>query len=406
MSLLFEPFELAGLTLPNRIVRAALYQGMANPEGEVTEELISAYRSLARGGAGLIITGSAHVSPEGRSGARMMSTADDSALPGLTKLSSCLREGGGRGILQLFHAGRQTTEEFTGGRTPVAPSEVEEPGLGTRPRALAEEEIEGVIDAFAVAARRAREAGFDGVELHAAHGYLLSQFLSPYTNRRKDRWGGSLEGRLRVLLQTRERIAGLAGGDFPVLVKMNTEDGVPGGLEPQEAAEAAGWLLGEGFSAVELSGGMFESGDFTIRRGLRPREEEAYFLRAARGIREKTKGPLLLVGGIRSRPVAEGILAEGTADLISLGRPLTREPDLPLLWREGKEGAGCISCNLCIMKVMRGLPNLCYDLYLGAIRSAVDEGRLAPEEGKTLRLALQREGKAPRVPGFNSPLPP
>ncbi|MFQ6110451.1 MAG: NADH:flavin oxidoreductase [Nitrospinota bacterium] len=406
MSLLFEPFELGGLGLPNRIVRSALYQGMASPEGEVTEELLSAYRALSRGGSGLLITGSAYVSLDGRSGGRMLSAADDSTLSGLRKLSSILREGGGRGILQLFHAGRQTTQEFTGGKTPLAPSELEEPTLGTRPRALTEGEVEGICDAFASAARRAREAGFDGIELHAAHGYLLSQFLSPHTNRREDKWGGSLEGRLRILLEIRERTGSLAGEDFPVLVKINTEDGIPGGLEPEGAAGVAERLLGAGFSAVELSGGMFEAGDFTVRKGLRPKEEEAYFLDAAREIRKRAKGPLILVGGVRSRSVAEGILAEGAADLISLGRPLTREPDLPLLWQEGKEGADCISCNLCIMKVMRGLPNLCYDFHIGALRTAVDEGRLAPEEAKTMRLALQREGKVPEIPGLNRSLRP
>ncbi len=406
MSLLFEPFELGGLGLPNRVVRSAVYQGMASPGGEVTEELLAAYRALSKGGSGLLITGSAYVSLDGRSGGGMLSAADDSTISGLRKLSSVLREGGGRGILQLFHAGRQTKEEFTGGKTPVAPSELEEPTLGTRPRALGEEEVEGIIDAFASAARRAREGGFDGVELHSAHGYLLSQFLSPHTNRRQDKWGGGLEGRLKIILEIRESIGSLAGEDFPLLVKINTEDGIPGGLEPKEAVEVAGRLLGAGFTAIELSGGMFEAGDFTVRRGLRPKEEEAYFLEAAREIRKKVKGPLILVGGIRSRSVAEGILAEGAVDLISLGRPLTREPDLPLLWQGGKDGADCISCNLCIMKVMRGLPNLCYDSYVGALRRAVDEGRLASEDAKTLRIALQRDGKVPEVPGFNHPLRP
>ncbi len=214
-----------------------------------------------------------------------------------------------------------------------------------------------VAEAFGNAAVRAREAGVDGVQIHAAHGYLLSEFLSPFYNRRNDQYGGSVANRVRLLLEVAHNIRDKAGDRFPVMVKMNSEDFVTGGLTVEEMLEVASILENAGIDSIELSGGTMYSGDYVpVRPGrLDTENKEAYYLEAAKKFKERVRVPLMLVGGIRSYSVAERIVREGIADYVSLSRPLIREPDLINRWKSGDTGkAKCLSDNACYEPVKAG----------------------------------------------------
>jgi 2,4-dienoyl-CoA reductase-like NADH-dependent reductase (Old Yellow Enzyme family) len=244
----------------------------------------------------------------------------------------------------------------------TAPSAVYDALFDRTPRALRLEEIESVVDAFSLAIRRAQEAGFDGVQLHAAHGYLLSTFLSPRTNQRQDEYGGSTENRARIVREIYERAREKVGDAFPILIKINTTDFLPGGMDANEAVKIGKLLSKAGIAAIETSGGMWESLTRPkdelgwpplllpeARTGIKDRKQEAYFLPGAAALKEKTKATIILVGGLRSLSRIDEILASGAADFAALCRPLIRQPDLPNLWRSGKgaDRAECISCTAC-----------------------------------------------------------
>jgi 2,4-dienoyl-CoA reductase-like NADH-dependent reductase (Old Yellow Enzyme family) len=212
------------------------------------------------------------------------------------------------------------------------------------------EEIRRVVDAFGKSAVRAEKAGFDGVQIHAAHGYLLSQFLSPFFNKRSDAYGGSLENRLRIVLEVFQGIKGQVGADFPVMIKMNAQDFLEGGLSMDEALNAATVLAEVGIDAIELSGGTPYSGKRTpVRTGkLESPDDEVFYLHEAGAYKKRVTAPLMLVGGIRSFEVAERLVDEGTTDYVSLCRPLIREPDLIQRWKSGDlRKSACISDNGC-----------------------------------------------------------
>ena len=246
---------------------------------------------------------------------------------------------------------------------PTAPSAVHDATFDRTPRALTVDEIEEIIEAFAQGARRAQEAGFDGVQLHAAHGYLLSSFLSPRTNKREDQYGGSTENRTRIVREIYRRARNMVGDSFPILIKMNTTDFLPGGTDLDEAVRVGKLLSDTGFTALETSGGMWEATTRKqeelgwapvivpeARTGIKAKDQEAYFLPGAKAIKEETKGTVILVGGLRSLSRIEEVLASKAADFVSLSRPLVLQPDLPSLWRsgEGPDKAECISCNACL----------------------------------------------------------
>jgi 2,4-dienoyl-CoA reductase-like NADH-dependent reductase (Old Yellow Enzyme family) len=251
----------------------------------------------------------------------------------------------------------------------VAPSSILESVRNILPREMTIAEIEETIEAFARAAVRAQEAGFDAVQLHAAHGYLLSEFLSPYTNKRTDEYGGSTEKRFKIIEAIYKRIVGKVGKDFPILIKMNADDFLEGGINLAESKKIAERLSSMGIAAVETSGGMWEVINrskeelgwqpvvlIEARIDIKSRDQEAYHLQYAREIRKVIKVPLILVGGIRSLDVIDKILAEGNADFIALCRPLIRQPDLPSRWLKGTGPltARCISCNGCVSSIMTG----------------------------------------------------
>ena len=385
-SLLAEPIKVGSLELKNRIVKASMVENMASAEGEVTDRLIEFYRRQAGGGAGLLITGGSYVQKSGRSVRYLIGSYDDALIPGLRRLSDTVHQWGGRIALQIYHCGRQTQPELVDNDV-IAPSPVRDRMTGVVPRAMTGDEIEETINAFIDAGKRAQDAGFDGVEVMAAHGYLISQFLSGRTNRRTDKWGGPLENRARFLFRITEGVRSAVGENFPILVKLNSEDRVSRGFTVKESAWVAERLPDYGVDAIKLSGGTFESG-LNISRGDIPAQEilegfsgwqrrkinliirlmknrfqfsEAYFLKNATIIKPRVRVPVILVGGLRSPAVMEQILRDEHADLIAIGRPLIREPEFPQKILSGDPNPpACLNCNRCFIRIAQEKPLLCY----------------------------------------------
>lgn len=388
MSLLFDPTYLGPLKVKNRFVHSATYECMAGTDGEVTDELINRYRYLARGEVGLIIPGYLFVLPRGRAFRRQTGIHHDGLIPGLKKVVDGVHEEGGRIAFQVAHGGRQCPKNVIG-QHPLAPSSFgRDPVSMNKAKAASEEDINEVIRAFAQAARRALEAGADALQLHCAHGYLLSEFLSPFFNRRQDRWGGSPENMFRIVKEILMAMRAELGKEYPILVKLNTADFTPKpGITPELAALYAGWFRELGIAALEISSGTYYT-FHTVRGGI-PRDELArglpwwmrlaakmvfkrqiepcrfqplYHLPAARIIKPVLGDiPLILVGAVRNLKEMEEIVENGSADFISLSRPLIREPFLVKRLREGKtEAASCISCNKCFAAIFNNIPLRCY----------------------------------------------
>jgi 2,4-dienoyl-CoA reductase-like NADH-dependent reductase (Old Yellow Enzyme family) len=260
VSVMFEPVKIGALELPNRFVRSATWEGLATDDGAATERLTGLMAELARGGVGLIISGHAFVVPQGQAGPRQLGCYDDALTSGLAEMAGAVHAAGGRIALQLAHAGLQAPAKLTGG-PPVGPSS-DPPPAGSPGRELTPAEIADLAAAFGRAASRAREAGFDAVQIHAAHAYLLSQFLSPAFNHRSDDYGGPIENRARALLEVYGQVRRAVGADFPVMIKINSSDFLEGGLTPEDSIKAVQLLVEAGLDAVELSGGTGASGRF------------------------------------------------------------------------------------------------------------------------------------------------
>lgn len=347
MSILFTPIRIGALTVPNRFVRSATHAYLADDEGFVTDREVELYRHLAEGEVGLIITGHAFVQPSGKASPRQIAVYDDRFIGGLARIPAAVHAFPARIFLQIAHAGRQTKPKLCG-CVPVSPSPVYDPASKVMPRELGAGEIRTLIDDFAAAAGRALRAGFDGVQLHAAHGYLISSFLSPHTNRRSDEWGGPIENRARLLLETLRGVKAACGRDFPVIVKLNSTDFLEGGLTADDAVLTARMLDAAGIDGIEVSGGMAEAGRGSIWPGLRREEDEGYFVEAAARVKKAVGVPLVGLGGIRTLAVAERMVEDGRVDLVSLSRPLIRDPYLVKRFREGAVArSACISCNKC-----------------------------------------------------------
>ncbi|MFP4257777.1 MAG: NADH:flavin oxidoreductase [Desulfovermiculus sp.] len=356
MSDLFEPVRIKDISLPNRFVRSATWEGMASEKGEVTKDLTALMQRLARGGVGLIISGHAYVLPNGQAGPWQLGVYSDNLLPGLTDMARAVHEAGGRIVLQLAHAGCQAPAKLTG-QEPSGPSALDKEKDGFACREMSKAEIEEIGEAFAVAALRARQAGFNGVQIHAAHGYLLSQFLSPYFNRRKDEYGGSLENRARLVLEVLRSIRKQVGPDYPVLMKINAQDFLQPGLSVEDMVEVCRMLEAEGLDGVELSGGTPLSGDFIpVRKAkVRSKEENAFYVQEAQEYKKRISLPLILVGGIRSLSTAKDLIERGVTDFVAMARPLIREPELIRRWEQGDERpSACTSDNLCFRPASSG----------------------------------------------------
>ncbi|PLX85071.1 MAG: NADH-dependent flavin oxidoreductase [Desulfuromonas sp.] len=345
---LFDTVAIGTLKMANRFVRSATWEGMCEPDGTPTRRLAQFYARLARGGVGLIITGYTFVRPDGKQLPGKMGIHSDALIPALAALPHAVHEAGGRVFCQLVHAGGQTSSK-TIGTTPLAPSSVSNPNFPETPRELSEEDIAALVEAFAQGARRAKEAGFDGVQLHGAHGYLINQFLSPLTNRRSDRYGGSLLNRMRFLEETFLAVRRAVGPGYPVTIKLNAADNLPGALEIDDSVRVAIRLEEMGIDAIEVSSGTAASGDLSpVRQGIESEEKEAYNAPFAQSIKKKINIPVMVVGGLRSCSVMQNLLRDGVADMFALSRPLIREPDLVSRWRQDPtHRATCTSCNGC-----------------------------------------------------------
>jgi 2,4-dienoyl-CoA reductase-like NADH-dependent reductase (Old Yellow Enzyme family) len=347
MNHLFEPAKIGSMELRNRFVRSATWEAMAAADGAVTPRLVDTIAALAKGGVGLIISGHAYIRPEGQAGPMQISAARDEVSPGLRQMAAAAHRHGAKMVLQVAHAGYFAAHHLTGA-PPFAVSDAVK--LDDVPRReLTPDDIREVVRAFAAAAARAQTAGFDGVQIHSAHGYLLNQFLSPLFNRRTDAYGGSLANRVRVHLETIRAVRHAVGADYPVLIKLNGRDFAEGGLELEESVEAAALMEQAGLDAVELSSGMTKFSRFgSARTHITNQKKEAYNQEEAKVFKRRLRIPLILVGGIRSLPVAEELVAEGVCDFISMSRPLIREPDLVKRWQSGdRRKAACTSDNLC-----------------------------------------------------------
>lgn len=349
MAGLFEEIEINGMVLKNRSVRSATWTGMAQPDGRYSDELISLSEGLARGEAGLIITGFAYVMPNGKALLGQAGIHDDAMISNLKQLTNRVHKANGKICMQIAHAGAQTLMRERKGQPLWGPSAVFNKVFQKTPKAMSQREIKEAVHAFAEAADRVKRAGFDAVELHGAHGYLVSQFLSPSTNKRTDKYGGPIENRARFLFQIYRAVRKTVGKDFPVLIKLNCKDFVRGGLKETDALVVAKRLNEMGIDAIEISGGVPAAGDLgPARPKIRKASDEAYFLPIAKKIKRHVSVPIILVGGIRSLKAINDILKTGDADLVSMSRPFIREPGLIKRWKKGdRRKATCVSCNQC-----------------------------------------------------------
>lgn len=346
-SILFTSVSIGPLTIPNRFVRSATHDFMAAEDGSVTDRQVLLFENLALGEVGLIITGHAYVHPLGQASPSQIGVHTDEMVYGLHRLTEAVHRLPSKIFLQLAHAGRQTKEKICGG-TPLSPSSVYEPVFKMMPRAMTPQDIQDTINNFIQAGRRAKQAGFDGIQLHVAHGYLLSSFLSPHTNRRKDSWGGSLTNRLRIIVEIVKGIKGLLGREYPVIVKLNSLDFFAAGLTLKESIQCARTLEKGGIDGIEVSGGMAEAGKGSVWKGVRQEEEEGYFVESAAQVKRAVSLPVFGLGGIRTFAIMEKIIKEHKADLISMSRPYIREPLLIPKFRTGEiSKSECISCNKC-----------------------------------------------------------
>ena len=351
MSVLFESVKIGNFETRNRFVRSATYFALADDEGFIGEPSVILMKKLAEGGVGLIITGYAYISKSGQSFVDMNGIHRDEQIAGYTTMTRAVHDAGGRIAMQIAHCGKGSETTARSGGDYMAVSVTDKmPNYGNPAREMTEEDIQGIIESFGRAARRVEAAGFDGVQIHGAHGYLVSQFLTPRSNLRQDKWGGNLENRMRFVIEVVRSIKQTVSSKFPVMIKLGCRDYLDEGigLTIEEGAEVARSLEEEGVSLIEISNGFQDDSYRKKRLGITSPEKEAYYLDDARVVREKTSGPLSIVGGMRSLPVMEGVINSGVADCISICRPLIREPGLINRWQQGDDrSADFISCGGC-----------------------------------------------------------
>lgn len=333
---LSQPITLpCGYTMGNRIAKAAMSEQLAQAKtGDPSDALASLYKRWAMGGAGLLITGNVMVSAEGIGEAGNVCYRDRAPLELYRRWADAAQTNGAGCFMQINHAGRQVIRFLN--PKPVAPSAVplRISGMFAEPRALAVEEIHGIIRAFSDTALLAKSSGFSGIQLHAAHGYLISQFLSPLSNRRKDAYGGNLENRMRFLMECYRTVRAACGKGFPISVKLNSADFLRGGFGPEEAAIVAKTISEEGVDLIEISGGTYEKPEMLsdANTGARrsTQEREAHFVDFARQIRGSVLCPLMLTGGLRSPAKMAALINDGSIDIAGIARPLVLEPDFPM----------------------------------------------------------------------------
>lgn len=353
---LFSPVRLGSLTLPNRIVFAATSSELADRDGFVTDDMVEYYAERARGGAGLLVVEATYVAREGKRLHHNAMLDGDRYVPGMRRLVDAVHGAGAAAVLQLNDGGRESIPEVSGAppRAPSAlPSRFTAVGEAVVPEELTVAEIRELVRRFTEAAVRARAAGFDGVELHGAHGYLIGQFVSPESNRRRDEYGGDPRRRARFFVELVGSIKRQLGREYPVICRMNGRDLVPGGLELDEAVEIGALLEAAGADSVSVSGGIHASRPYAIIPGMSvPR---GCYVEYSEAFKRRLAVPIMTVGRINTPELAEEILAAGRADLICLSRALLADPYFPAKARAGRvdEIVPCIACNECIATIHR-----------------------------------------------------
>jgi len=346
LQMLFTPGAIGTMRLPNRIVMAPMVTNYATADGYLTDRSIAYYVERARGGVGYITIEHATVAPNGRGSPGMLCLFDDSYGSGFTRLIEAVHREGGRIVVQLNHAGRQALLHCSLGEDKgiVAPSAIPCPVRGGNPRELTVEEIRSLVDAYAGAALRARRAGADGVELHMAHGYLMFSFLSPFSNRRRDEYGGSAAGRMRFPLEVLDAVRDVLGEDFPVICRLSAHEYVEGGLVIEEGLRIADALVEHGADALSITAGSAITYRHTMGPYYQPRGN---LIHLAETVKQRVEVPVIGVGRIPDPRLAEEMLRAGKADFIAFGRALLADPHLPKKAREGRfdEIIPCIACN-------------------------------------------------------------
>ncbi len=348
MKSVFDQTKLGGMQLKNRFFRSATNDGYADERGHMTAKLSEVYEELAKGGVGTIITGLTYVTDREQPYPCQMGIYDDSFVREYSELTQKVHKYGANIILQLAALGSQTRQNEN--KLMWGPSTVKDIAYKTQPQEMAKEDIHFMQEAFAAAALRAKEAGFDGVQMHGAHGYLLNKFLTPYYNRRTDEYGGGIENRARLILETYRAIRQKVGNEYPVLIKINCEDFMDEGLTFEECRYVCKKLAGAGISAIEVSGG---SGSSRKDEGAVRKTEghDPYFAPYAAKIAKEVDVPIISVGGYRGFEEITKVLNNSGIEYISLCRPLIRESGLINRWKDGDmRSAECISCNKCFRR--------------------------------------------------------
>ncbi len=339
MKNLFEKAKIGNMEVKNRFIRSATWENMADENGHITHKLFKVYEDLAKGGVGLIISSFCYVLEEEKPNAGMIGIYNDSFIDEYKALTEKVHEYGAKMILQIVYGGSQAKYNV-GERVIWGMSAVKHKMTGVMPKEMSKEEIAVLKKAFADAALRAKKAGFDGVQIHAAHGYFLSQTLSPYYNRRNDEYGGSVENRGRLTLEVYDRVRAEVGNDYPVMLKINSSDFVDGEGTFEECKYVCKSLADKGIDALEISGGG--------RIWTTNCKEECIYKDYASEIAEMTHIPVVLVGINRSLDVMDSILNSTKINFFSMSRPFLREPNLINRWEKGDNTKSkCVSCAKC-----------------------------------------------------------
>jgi 2,4-dienoyl-CoA reductase-like NADH-dependent reductase (Old Yellow Enzyme family) len=354
--LIDQPFRLKNTLLQSRLVRSATVERLALKEDGEGTRLGEMYRKLGEGGVGLIITGSAAMNPAAKASPTMAELFDDRHLRPWQLAVGLAHQGGAKIHVQLNHAGGRTRAAFIG-TEPQCVSRIERQGDAMLGRELDEDAIVELIACYAASARMAVDAGADGIQIHAAHGYLVSQFLSPLTNHRSDRWGGDLEGRCRFLREVVRTTREAIGTEACLGMKIGATDDDPRGLTLEETIEITRELQEIGLDTVEVSGGFRSD---AAKQGINSPDDEAYYLPWARAYKEVLDIPVMAVGGFRSLAVIDQAVESGACDLVSMCRPLIRQPDVLKRLLAGEE-ATCTSCTGCLHRVRHGITRCVLD---------------------------------------------
>jgi len=359
MSALFEPTRIKSLEMPNRFVRSATWMAMAAEDGTCTPLQTETYAHLAAGDIGLIISGFFFVSPEGKGPPGMSGLYSDDVAASFRGLVDAVHAAGGRIAAQIAHCGVRSNP-LPGHGPALGPMQVLKENGDVAVRKMAPDEIARIIADFAAAAERAKRLDFDAVQLHFAHGYLGSQFLSPYYNRRDDAYGGPLENRIRFLLEVYAEVRDAVGDGFPVMAKLNSQDFVDGGLPLEEGVRAAVALDEVGLDLVEVSGGTADSRRLGPARAVKSAEDENYLRQNALAVKAAVTMPVATVGGVRQLASARRLIEDDGLDYVALSRPFLREPHLVIRWKAGdEEPVECISCSRCFRTHLKGRGIFC-----------------------------------------------